>query len=74
MGRTKRGGHLGKVGLAIMVAGLAMMYYDGTTLPAGSGYQYHEHPAIHVPAALAVVAFSGAGIFIYNFSRGRNVV
>ena len=68
--------HLGKIGLLIMVTGLAVLYYDGITLSqvVPAGYQYYEHPAIHIPIISMIVAFIGVGVFIYNFSKGRNVI
>lgn len=68
--------HLGKIGLAIMIIGLGVLYYDGISLSQSvpAGYQYYEHPAIYIPIIFIIVAFVGVGIFIYNFSKGRNVI
>ena len=68
--------HLGKIGLAIMVIGLGVLYYDGIKLiqEVPVGYQFYEHPQIHIPIIFIIVAFVGVGIFVYNFSKGRNVI
>ena len=68
--------HLGKIGLSIMVVGMMILYYDGIRLiplvPAG--YQFYEHPEIHIPIISMIIAFVGVGIFIYNFSKGVKVI
>ena len=68
--------HLGKIGLLVMVIGLAIVYYDSfrliQTIP--TGYQFYEHPEIHIPIIGMIIAFSGTGLFIYNFIKGRNVI
>ena len=66
----------GKIGLAIMAAGMIILYADGIrltqTVPVG--YQFYEHPEIQIPIIGIIVAFFGTAIFIYNFSKGRNVI
>jgi len=72
----KSNGHLGKIGLSIMVIGMTILYYDGIRLVQlfPTGYHYYEHPEIHVPIICTLIAFLGTGIFIYNFSKGRKVI
>ena len=68
--------NLGKIGLSIMIIGLAVLFYDGISLSQDVpvGYQYYEHPTIHIPIIFMIVTFCGVGIFIYNFSKGKNVI
>ena len=68
--------HLGKIGLSIMVIGMMILYYDGIRLIpiVPTGYQFYEHPEIHIPIISMMMAFVGLGIFIYNFSKGRKVI
>jgi len=67
---------LGKIGIVMMAIGMIILYADGIkltqTVPAG--YQFYEHPEIHIPIIGFIIAFLGTGIFIYNFSKGRNVI
>ncbi len=67
---------LGKIGLFIMVIGMMILYYDGIRLIpiVPSGYQFYEHPEIHIPIVSMLMAFVGIGIFIYNFSKGGKVI
>ena len=69
-------GHIGKVGLVIMIAGLVVLYADAYMLMQEFplGYHYYDHPKIHIPAIGMLIAFSGAGIFIINFIKGRKVI
>lgn len=73
---SKSKSQLGKIGLVIMVMGMIILYADGIklaqTVPAG--YQFYEHPEIHIPIIGIAIAFFGTAIFIYNFSKGRNVI
>ena len=66
----------GKIGLVIMVVGMIILYADGTrltqTVPVS--YQFYEHPEIQIPIIGIMIAFFGTAIFIYNFSKGRNVI
>ena len=66
----------GKIGLAVMVAGMIILYADGIkliqTVPVG--HQFYEHPEIQIPIIGIIIAFFGTAIFIYNFSKGRNVI
>ena len=73
---SKSKSQFGKIGLAIMVAGMIILYVDGIRLTqtVPSGYQFYEHPEIQIPIIGIVIAFFGATIFIYNFSKGRNVI
>lgn len=68
--------NLGKIGLFVMVVGLIILYYDGISLmqTVSPEYQYYEHPQIHIPLIFMMVSFVGIGIFLYNFSKGRNVI
>ena len=68
--------HLGKIGLSIMVTGMMILYYDGIRLipTVPSGYQFYEHPEIHIPIISMIMAFVGIGIFIYNFRKGGKVI
>ncbi|AJM93100.1 hypothetical protein [Nitrosopumilus piranensis] len=68
--------HLGKIGVVIMTIGLIVLYYDGISLSqtVPFGYQYYEHPQIHIPIIFMIVTFVGVGIFVYNFSKGRQVL
>lgn len=68
--------HLGKIGILMMVTGMIILYSDGIRLIqiVPVGYQFYEHPEIHIPIIGIIIAFLGVGIFIYNFSKGRNVV
>ena len=73
---SKSKSQLGKIGLVIMVIGMIILYADGIrltqTVPVG--YQFYEHPEIHIPIIGIVIAFLGTALFIYNFSKGRNVI
>ncbi|MEK0367423.1 MAG: hypothetical protein QQN45_05770 [Nitrosopumilus sp.] len=73
---SKSKSQLGKIGVVLMVIGMIILYADGArlylTVPAG--YQFYEHPEIHIPIIGFIVAFLGTGIFIYNFSKERNVI
>jgi len=66
----------GKIGLTIMVIGMIILYADGIrltqTVPVG--YQFYEHPEIQIPIIGITIAFFGTAIFIYNFSKGKNVI
>ena len=68
--------HLGKIGFFVLVVGLVILYYDGISLmqTVPPEYQYYEHPQIHIPLIFMIVSFVGIGIFLYNFSKGRNVI
>ena len=68
--------HLGKLGLVIMIIGLAVLYYDGISLSqtVSGEYRFYEHPSLHIPIIFTIVSFMGIGIFLYNFSKGRNVI
>jgi len=68
--------HLGKIGLSIMVVGMIILYYDGIRLTQlfPTGYNYYEHPEIHIPIIGIIIAIVGTAIFIYNFSKGRKVI
>lgn len=72
---SKLNGHLGKVGIAIMAMGLIVLYSDAFRLvqTVPSGYQYFEHPEIHVPIIGIAIAAAGTGVFIYNFLKGKKV-
>ena len=73
---SKSKSQLGKIGIVLMVIGMIILYTDGArlylTVPVG--YQFYEHPEIHIPIIGFIVAFLGTGIFIYNFSKERNVI
>ena len=72
----KLNNHLGKIGLLIMVTGMLILYYDGIRLIpiVPIGYQFYEHPEIHIPIISMIMAFVGLGIFIYNFRKGEKVI
>jgi len=67
---------LGKIGIVLIIIGMIILYTDGIRLTqtVTIGYQFYEHPEIHIPIIGFIVAFLGMGIFIYNFSKGRNVI
>jgi len=73
---SKSKSQLGKIGIVLMAIGMIILYADGIrltqTVPVG--YQFYEHPEIHIPIIGFIVAFLGMGIFIYNFRKGRNVI
>ena len=73
---SKSKSQLGKIGIVMMAIGMIILYADGIqltqTVPVG--YQFYEHPEIHIPIIGFIIAFLGMGIFIYNFSKGRNVI
>ena len=73
---SKSKSQLGKIGIVMMAIGMIILYADGIqltqTVPVG--YQFYEHPEIHIPIIGFIVTFLGTGIFIYNFSKGRNVI
>ena len=72
----KSNNHLGKIGLSIMVIGMVILYYDGIRLisTVSPGYQFYEHPEIHIPLISMILSFVGVGIFVYNFSKGGKVI
>jgi hypothetical protein len=67
---------LGKIGVVLMAIGMIILYVDGARLylTVTVGYQFYEHPEIHIPIIGFIVAFLGMSIFIYNFRKGRNVI
>ncbi len=73
---SKSKSQLGKIGIVMIVIGMIILFADAIklrlTVPVG--YQFYEHPEIHIPIIGFIVAFLGAGIFMYNFSKGRNVI
>ncbi|MCH7966828.1 MAG: hypothetical protein IIB02_05345 [Thaumarchaeota archaeon] len=73
---SKSKSQLGKIGVVLMTIGMIILYVDAIILTqtVPIGYQFYEHPEIHIPIIGFIVAFSGTGIFIYNFSKGRNVI
>jgi len=73
---SKSKSQFGKIGLAIMVTGMIILYADGIKLTqtVSVGYQFYEHPEIQIPIIGIMIAFFGTTIFIYNFSKGRNVI
>jgi hypothetical protein len=68
--------HLGKIGLLIMTIGMIILYADGISLTktVQASYHFYEHPEIYIPIIGILIAFFGTAIFIYNFSKGRNVI
>ena len=72
----KRNNHLGKMGLSFMTVSMMILFYDGIRLIpiVPPGYQYYEHPEIHIPIIFTIMAFVGIGIFTYNFSKGGKVI
>ncbi len=73
---SKSKSQLGKIGIVIIIIGMIILYADGIRLTqtVPTGYQFYEHPEIHIPIIGFIIAFLGIGIFIYNFSKGRNVI
>jgi hypothetical protein len=73
---SKSKSQFGKIGLTIMVMGMIILYADGIKLTqtVSEGYQFYEHPEIQIPIIGIIITFFGTGIFIYNFSKGRNVI
>ena len=73
---SKSKSQLGKIGVVLIVIGMAILYADAIKLTqtVTAGYQFYEHPEIHIPIIGFIVAFLGTGIFIYNFSKGKNVI
>ena len=73
---SKSKSQLGKIGIVLMAIGMIILYADGIRLTqtVSVGYQFYEHPEIHIPIIGFIVAFSGMGIFIYNFRKGRNLI
>jgi len=73
---SKSKSQFGKIGIVLMVIGMIILYVDGIRLTqtVSTGYQFYEHPEIHIPIIGFIVAFSGMSIFIYNFRKGRNVI
>ncbi len=73
---SKSKSHFGKIGLVIMTIGMIILYVDGVRLTQTvvAGYQFYEHPEIHIPIIGIIITFFGTSIFIYNFSKGRNVI
>jgi hypothetical protein len=73
---SKSKSQFGKIGIVLMAIGMIILYADGIkltqTVPVG--YQFYEHPEIHIPIIGFIVAFLGMGIFIHNFRKGRNVL
>ena len=73
---SKSKSQFGKIGIVLMAIGMIILYADGIqltqTVPVG--YQFYEHPEIHIPIIGFIIAFLGMGIFIYNFNKGRNVI
>ena len=59
-----------------MATGMVMLYTDGIRLIpiVPVGYQFYEHPEMHIPAIGITIAFFGTFIFIYNFIKGKNVI
>ena len=66
----------GKIGILLMAIGMIILYADGIRLTqtVPTGYQFYEHPELHIPIIGFIVAFLGMSIFIYNFRKGRNVI
>ena len=73
---AKSKSQFGKIGLTIMVIGMIILYADGIRLTqtVPEGYQFYEHLEIQIPIIGIIIAFFGTGIFIYNFSKGRNLI
>ena len=73
---SKSKSKLGKIGIVLMAVGMIILYVDAIILAqtVPIGYQFYEHPEIHIPIIGFIVAFLGIGIFIYNFRKGRNVI
>ena len=73
---SKSKSRFGKIGIVLMAIGMIILYADGARLylTVPTGYQFYEHPEIHIPIIGFIVAFSGMGIFIYNFRKGKNVI
>ncbi len=73
---SKSKSQLGKIGIVMIVIGMIILYVDGARLylTVPIGYQFYEHPEIHIPIIGFIFAFSGMGIFIYNISKGRNII
>jgi hypothetical protein len=74
--QSKSKSQLGKIGLLMMGLGMLILYADGLKLKmtVSAGYQFYEHPEIHIPIIGFIVTFLGTAIFIYNFSKGRNII
>jgi len=73
---SKSKSQLGKIGIVLIIIGMIILYTDGIRLTqtVPTGYQFYEHPEIHIPIIGFIVAFLGTGIFVYNFSKGRNII
>ena len=73
---SKSKSQLGKIGIVLMAIGMIILYADGIRLTqtVPTGYQFYEHPEIHIPIIGFIVAFLGMGIFIRNFRKGGNVI
>ncbi len=73
---SKSKSQLGKIGIVLMITGMTILYADSIQLSqtVPIGYQFYEHTEIHIPIIGFIIAFLGTGIFIYNFSKGRNVI
>ena len=68
--------HLGKFGLAVMISGLSILYYDAYRINQifPVNYRFYEHPEIHIPIIGIIIAFVGTSVFIVNFIKGRKVI
>jgi len=73
---SKSKSQFGKIGIVLMAIGMIILYVDGIRLTqtVPTGYQFYEHPEIHIPIIGFIIAFSGMGIFIYNFRKGKHVI
>ena len=67
---------LGKIGILIMVIGMVLLFYDSYVINQmfPTNYHFYEHPEVHIPIIAMLIAFSGTGIFIIHFKKGRNVL
>ena len=73
---SKSKSHFGKIGFSMMIIGMIILYADGIRLTqtVPIGYQFYEHPEIHIPIIGIIITFLGTFLFIYNFNKGRNII
>jgi hypothetical protein len=68
--------NLGKIGVGIMVVGLARLFYDSYEINQQfpTNYRWYDHPDPIVPIVAMLISFTGIGIFIFNFRKGGKVI
>jgi len=68
--------HFGKIGIAIVVIGLLILYIDGYKMSQdfSASMTISDHPEIYIPILGIIITSIGAVVFIINYTRGRIVI